>query len=113
MLPEDLITKFGLKLTKDTVGVSFLHKARIFIWPALTDAVDTVFVMECDLEGVPLEAERAMIVARWPAAFKSVVITYEMMREFTPRQMGGTIHKMLQKKTAIKHNYRKQPGKKW
>ncbi len=114
MIPQTIIDKLRLQLSKDTIGVSFIHKARIFTWPAVTDVTTTVFLMECDLEGVPLpeDSKQVTVLARWTNCFKSMTVSIELLEMYDARSLATFMHKQLQKKSFIRHDWRAEALKK-
>lgn len=53
MIKEELIKKLGLRDEGVHNGESFMHNCQILIWPIRKTF--KVYVMDCDLEGKPLE----------------------------------------------------------
>ncbi len=106
MISDELIKKLGLLPTKDTIGVSFINKARLFTWPAVTDLSATIFVMECDLEGSLMPEGKVMILQRWRMAFKHIVLSLDDIKGLNHRQIAGVVHTKLTRKRAIKHDWR-------
>lgn len=75
MINEEVIQKLGLIDEGTHQGQSFIHNCQILTWPIRERF--KVYVMDCDLEGIPLKD--GMLRIFWSFRGKSGVIniTYE------------------------------------
>lgn len=91
MISEAVIKKLELRETSHTTGVSFLHKARIFFYPAASSRLVTCFLMECDPEGTPPTDNTIHIIARGPQFYKTGKVTNEMLEDLTAEKIKHVI----------------------
>lgn len=104
MISDAVIEKLSLQLTNDTVGLSRLYKCRIFIWQDLTDAVHTVYLMECELDGTPALDKGTVFVVRGPRHFKWCRITNELLGDLDADQIMKAMQHQMSKCPDLPHN---------
>lgn len=108
-LTDDLITKFNLKEnTRDTMGVSQLHKLRIFDW---FEEFNVYYMfLECNILGLPIEKpDCVMLMARGPRFYKAIIVNKELMTRVTPAFLKQHVQKALDKVRPKAHGYGQPP----
>jgi len=98
------IDKLSLKLSKDTLGASFMTGCKIYLWPAMSDTGTTTHVMECDLAGQPLK-RGIRILFRDRTTFRFCDINQDLVLNFTEAKLIHFVKKELGKCRPRAHGY--------
>lgn len=109
-LTDELIAKFNLKEnTRDTMGVSRLYKLRVFDWFEQFNV--RYMFLECTIQGLPIDGDQVMLMARGPRMFQSLMVTKELMTNVTPAFFKHHIEEALKKVRPRQHGYGQTPSK--
>lgn len=79
MIKEELIKKLGLRDEGVHNGTSFINDCKILVWPIRKQF--KVYVMDCDLDGEPLERDMLKIFWTHKGEHGIIDITPESLSE--------------------------------
>lgn len=82
-LPPHIVNKHELTDDGQTIGTSFLNRARVFRVPGYDEA----FIMECDLHGEPMDNHRVTVLFPKHPQRITIIMTHEFLFNMSTNEL--------------------------